>query len=201
MAVLSPMTDLQAVNRMLASIGQAPVNSLAITGIGDVAKCIAQLAETTRDVQTVGYSWNMDGDYKLTPDPVTGFILFPAGALEVDPTDSTVNVVVRRNPNNGLLNLYDVDNQRFTFPAAVGMTIVWGYEFNDLPPAARSYIATAAARRFQAQTVSSVILDRFNEVDELRAYMLLQRHERRVRDTNSFRASSSLRRWSGRRNF
>lgn len=201
MAVLSPMTDLEAVNRMLASIGQAPVNTLALTGIGDVAKAIQQLAETTRDVQTVGYSWNMDTDYDLTPDAITGYILFPAGALEVDPTDGTRNVVVRRNPNNSLMNLYDVDEQTFVFTEAVPMTIIWGYEFNDLPPAARSYIATAAARRFQAQTVSSPVLDRFNEEDELRAYMLLQRHERRVRDTNSFRASGSLRRWTGRRSF
>jgi hypothetical protein len=78
---------------------------------------------------------------------------------------------------------------------------VWGFEFDDLPQPARSYIATAAARRFQAQVVSSTVLDRFNAEDEDRAFQLLQRYERRCRDTNSFRRNPSLQRWTRRRAF
>lgn len=198
MAVLAPMTDLEAVNRMLGSIGQAPVNTLDVSGIGDAAKAKQQLLETARDVQTVGWSWNTDEDYTLTPDN-DGAILLPSGTLDLDAMDPTVSLVMRRHPTKGQMALYDADNQTFAFTESVDVKIVWGYPFNDLPQAARTYVATAAARRFQAQIVSSPILDRFNEEDEIRAFSLLQRHERRTRDTNSFRKSRSLQRWVRRR--
>lgn len=200
MAVLSPMTDLEAVNRMLASIGQAPVNTLQTTGIGDVAKARQQLIETARDVQAVGYSWNTDEDYELTPD-ADGAIILPNGVLDVDAMANTSNYVGRKHPSKGKMALYDADEQTFVFDEPVKVRIVWAYEFNDLPPAARAYVATAAARRFQAQIVSSTVLDRFNSQDEERAFLLLQRHERRVRDTNIFRRSPELSRWTGSRRF
>lgn len=198
--VLSPMTDLEAVNRMLGSIGQAPVNTIPTSGVGDAAKAAQQLLETARDVQTVGYCWNTDRNFQLTPD-ADGAILLPTGALDADASDPSTNLVVRLHPVKNQLALYDGDNLTFTFPAgiAVSTDIIWGYDFNGLPQPARSYIATAAARRFQAQVVSSVVLDRFNEEDEGRAFILLQRYERRCRDTNSFRKSASLQRWLKRR--
>ena len=196
--VLSPMTDLEAVNRMLASIGQAPVNTIPTSGVGDAAKAAQQLAETARDVQTVGYCWNSDASYTLSPDE-DGAILLPSGALDVDAAARTSNIQVRLHPTKEQLALYDGDEHTFVFDDDVDVNIIWGYDFNSLPQPARAYIATAAARRFQAQVVSSVVLDRFNEEDEARAFMLLQRYERRCRDTNSFRRSASLKRWTRRR--
>lgn len=198
MAMLTPMSDLEAVNRMLSSIGQAPVNTLSVGGIGDAAKAKQQLLETTRDVLTVGWSFNSDENYALTPDS-DGAILLPLGTLDVDAQSPSENIVVRRHPEKGELALYDADNQTFTFDAPASVKIIWGFEFNDLPSPARAYVATAAARRFQAQIVSSPILDRFNSEDEARAYLLLQRYERRTRDTNIFRRSPALQRWSKRR--
>ncbi len=198
-APFAPMTDLEAVNRMLASIGQAPVNAVPTSGVGDAAKAAKQLAETARDVQTVGYCWNSDSSFTLSPDASDGSIVLPNGALDVDASAPTSNITVRMHPVRQQLALYDGDNQTFTFTADVDVDIIWGYDFNELPQPARAYIATAAARRFQAQTVSSTILDRFNEEDESRAFILLQRYERRCRDTNSFRRSSSLQAWTKRR--
>lgn len=201
MAVLSPMSDLEAVNRMLASIGQAPVNTLDVTGVGDANKATQQLLETTRDVETEGWSWNTDYGFTLTPDETTGALLLPDGTLDIDASDATKNVVVRWHPTANQLALYDADNQTFTFTDTVDVDIIWGFTFNELPQAARSYIATAAARRFQAQTVNSPVLDRFNAEDEERAFLLLQRYERRARDTNSFRKSPALQAWTKRRSF
>jgi hypothetical protein len=205
MALLAPMSDLDAVNRMLASLGGSPVNTLDVAGVGDVADAKRHLTETLRDVETVGYSWNSDTSYPLTPDPTTGAILIPEGALDIDATDQTVNVVERVHPTLGQRALYDADNRTFDFSATytadapLNVDIIWGFEFNDIPQPARTYIATAAARRFQAQKINSTILDHFDEEDEMRAFLLLQRYERRSRDTNSFRRSASLQKWTGRR--
>jgi hypothetical protein len=199
--MLSPTTDLEAVNRMLSSIGQAPVNTIPSSGIGDAAKAAKQLMETAREVQAVGWSWNTDYGYTLTPDASDKAILLPNGALDMDASDNTQNTVVRSHPVRGSLALYDVDNQTFEFDANVDVDIVWGYDFNSLPVPAREYITVAAARRFQAQLINSTVLDHFNEEDEMRAYLLLQRHERRSRDTNSYRKNPGFLKWTSRRAF
>lgn len=201
MAVLAPMTDLEAVNRMLGSLGQSPVNTLEVPGVGDVADAARHLNEALRDVETVGWAFNTDYGFTLTRDETTGFIIIPDGVLDIDVSDSSVNAVERVLPTTGQRALYDADNHTFVFTADVTADIIWGFPFNDLPQAARSYIATAAARRFQAQKVNSPILDRYDSEDEERAFLLLQRYERRSRDTNSFRLSPSLQKWTGRRSF
>lgn len=203
MAVLSPMTTLEAVNRMLASIGQAPVNTLIVPGVGDAAQALQHLTETTRDVEELGWSWNSDEAYELTPDTTDGAIVLPSGVLDIDASDKSTNVVVRKHPTRGVPVLYDKDNHTFDFrdtvPDTLEVDIVWGFPFDELPAPARSYIATAAARRFQAQKVSSTILDRFNAEDQESAWLKLQRYEARASDTNIFRRSPALRRWTGRR--
>lgn len=203
--LLAPMTDLEAVNRMLASIGGTPVNTIDVAGVGDVADAVRHLTETLRDVEAVGYSWNSDTAYPLIPDTTDGAIVIPDGVLDIDASDKSINVIERVHPTRGQRALYDADNRTFDFSATynkdapLNVEIIWGFPFNDLPQPARSYIATAAARRFQAQKVNSPILDRFDEQDEQLAFLLLQRYERRSRDTNSFRKSSTLQKWTGRR--
>lgn len=184
--LLSPTTELEAVNRMLGSIGQSPVNSITVTGIPDVTRALARLRETLIDVEAMGWSWNTDRNYSLSPD-TEGYIAIPTGALEVDPEDKTLNVVVRRNPETSELSLFDIDNQTFKFTGALPCVVTWGHPFEDIPQAARTFVALTAARKFQAQVVSSSVLDKFNEEDAQAAWGLLLRIERRTRDTNSFR--------------
>lgn len=202
MALLSAMTELEAVNKMLRSIGQAPVNSLAVAGIGDVADAIDALTTTARDVQTVGYWFNTDENYDLTVGS-DGYIRVPEGVLELDPQDPLLTVSVRLLPDESGFALWDGDNLTFTWAAAttVPCKIIWGFSFDTLPASARTYIATAAARRFQAQKVSSTILDRYDEIDEERAFTLMQRRDRAARDTNTFRRSLHHLRWGRRRAF
>lgn len=199
MALIEAMTDLDAVNKMLKSIGQAPVNSILISGIGDVTAAVQDLEETSRDVQTAGWAFNTDDPYTLTPD-VNGIIAVPTGYLDIDASDVTLNVTPRRHPD-GRMALWDLDNSTFVFTGPVDCKVIWGFAFNDLPQAAKTYISTAAARRFQARKVSSTVLDKFNATDEERAWLLLVRSERRNRDTNLFRTNSAVRRFFSRRRF
>lgn len=198
MAIIEPMSSLEAVNKMLSAIGQAPVNTINVAGVGDAAKAVQQLLEVTREVQTVGWSFNTDYAIDLPPNPTDSSIVVPLQALDIDASAATTTVVQRRHPS-GSMALYDADNHTFAFTAAVTVDILWGWPFDDLPQPARSYIATAASRRFQAQILSSPVLDRFNAIDEDRAWTMLQRYERRSRDTNSFRKSASLSRWTKKR--
>lgn len=196
--MLNPSTELEAVNRMLESIGQMPVSDVSVSGIPDVSDALRALRDTTRDTLAMGWSWNTDTGYTLQPN-AEGYIELPGGYLDADPEDKTTNVTVRRNPATGLMSLYDGDNKTFVFTASVDVKIIWGFPFEDLPQPARTYIAVAAARRFQARKVSSSVLDRFNEEDEARAWNLVMRSERRNRDTNSFRNNAEAARMQRRR--
>ena len=64
---LSPMTELEAVNAMLLSIGQAPVNTLEVAGIKDVSFARLMLHNTNRQVQSRGWWFNRELGYELTP--------------------------------------------------------------------------------------------------------------------------------------
>lgn len=189
MAVLSAMTELEAVNEMLMSIGQAPVNTLNVTGIKDVNIAKARLTSETRRVLTQGWNFNTDENYELSPN-VDGVILIPSGVIRVDGTSPSDDFTIRRG--NAGMALYNKTDQTFVFAAPVKVKVMWAFAFEDLPETARCYIATAAARRFQARVVGSQILDRYGEEDEAKAWALLQRDERGSRKTNLFRGNAGM---------
>lgn len=190
MPMIAPMSELDAVNELLMSIGQSPVNTLNVTGIKDVSLAKMRLTAVLRRVQTRGWSWNTDDAYKLSPD-ADGHILIPDGALRVNPTASSDGNTVRRNGAKGMC-LYNRADESFVFKTAVELRVVWGFPFEDLPETARCYVATAAGRRFQANVIGSTILDRFEEEDVMSAWMLLEREERASRRTNLFRSNARM---------
>ncbi len=65
-----PTTDaqgeLQAVNQILASVGQAPVTTLEQTN-PDVAIAYQTLLEVSREVQAEGWTFNKEGHYEMAP--------------------------------------------------------------------------------------------------------------------------------------
>ena len=68
MVQLTKTTQLEAVNVMLSAIGEAPVSSLENSQLEDVAVAQNILNETIVDVQTTGYNFNSEYNYKISPD-------------------------------------------------------------------------------------------------------------------------------------
>lgn len=58
----SPTTVLEAVNTMLSSIGEAPVNSLA-SGFEDAELAESIINNVNREVQSKGFVFNTDLEY------------------------------------------------------------------------------------------------------------------------------------------
>lgn len=196
MPVLSAMTELEAVNEMLMSIGQAPVSTLEVTGIKDVNIAKAELLKVSRRVQSHGWNWNSDTEYELMPD-VDGIIVTPTDVIKIDASDKRRRVVQRRHPTKGMA-IYDQDNQTFIFDKPIKFDVVWLFAFEDVPETARCYIATSAGRKFQSRVIGSRILDAFQEADEMMAWTLLIREERASRDSNLFRNNPEMMRYSRR---
>lgn len=178
---LLPETKLDAVNQMLASIGQAPVNSLDVAGIRDVA--IAELALDTelRKVLTKPWSFNSDYDYPLSPDGNKN-ILIPSTAVKVDPVNTRDDYVMRWN--TGSFMLYDRCKRTFEFEESVDCNITWLYEFEQIPQHARGYVSTKAARIFQSQVIGSPILYEYTAAHETEARATFLTIERQIDDTS-----------------
>ena len=179
---LTPMTELDAVNMMLISIGQTPVNTLEVSGIRDVAIAQTILQNTAREIQGQGWWFNQETDYEVSPDG-SGYVAVPVTAFHFDPVDCTHNYVPR--DNSGTMSLYDLTDKTFVITEdPLKVDVIWFFDFDEIPQAARNYIAVRAARRFQAYMVGSQILHEYTKEDEGIALTECKRLDLKSRDVN-----------------
>ena len=180
-----PQTELDAVNQMLQSIGQSPVNTLAVTGVKDVNIARQTLHNTLREVLTRGYDFNSDDQYPLTRD-VNGKVAIPANALKVDPCEARFRYVERVDPADEVRRFYDRDKHTFVLTSDVKVDIVWFFPYVEIPQAARAHIAHKAGRIFQAGAVGSRILYEYTKEREMETLAELERSHLQTLDANLF---------------
>lgn len=177
--LLTPTTELEAVNVCLANIGESPVS--AITGDITVDAALARdlVRQVTREIQTSGFYWNTEIDYELIPNTANNIVL-PANILSVDTTgqDKGSDLVAR-----GRL-LYDRVNHTYTFTDKVTVTMVVALSFEELPEICRRYIAIRSARIYQERVMGSGAVSNFNAADEDMARAALLAENMEVEDNN-----------------
>lgn len=183
MAIITPTTELEAVNILLQAIGESPTSSLTGNVGVDVVTAQGTLNEVLKNVQSEGWLFNTEHDYPL-PRDVNGEIHLPANALSVD-VDRTryyaIDAVTRGT------RLYDRKNHTFVFDDDVEAKIIFGLGFTDLPQTARYYVTYRAARRFQDTSLGSSDLHRFNKEDEISARIRFENEQSDDGDLNFLR--------------
>ncbi len=146
---LSPTTKLEAVNTMLTSIGEQPVQTDDFAGLSDAAIAAQILDNVSRAVQSRGWIFNTDLDDELVADSSLGnkgVINIPNNVLRVDVTsrvrDGATDIVERGR------QLYDrqTNNNLFDAGTKVKVNLVKHLVFEDLPEPARRYIAIRSAQ-------------------------------------------------------
>ena len=164
MANASLTSLLDAINTLLDCVGESPINSLEVSGLVDVAKAKALLAETSLAVQTSGWDFNTEKSYPLVRT-TDGTIVLTPNTLKVSLSDkySDLNVIQRG------LKLYDKKNHTMTFTKDLLVDIVFYLPWDDLPQAARRYIMIKASRIYQARELGSDTQHRFSEREEFDA--------------------------------
>lgn len=180
-APTAAMTRLDAVNSLLASIGQSPINTLVSPIPKDAAQAEIAIDTVLREVLSMGWSFNTDYDYELIPDGNDN-ILVPANAMFVDPESMAKDYVIRYE--NSVAKLYDRENNTFVIPSKVKCRIVWAYEFEEVSQPVRQYITARAGRIFQSQIMGSQILYQYTAELEAEAYANFKRMERRQGNLN-----------------
>ena len=132
---LSMTSELDAINIMLGTIGESPINSLdAATGVVDAVTARAILSEVSVQVQEEGWHFNTEYEFVLTPALGTKEIYVPANTIEVDASAydrNDIDVAIRGN------RLYDRKNKTFQFQQDIKADLTILLEFNELPRAAR----------------------------------------------------------------
>jgi hypothetical protein len=180
------MTELEAVNLMLGSIGESAVASLGDPLNSDALTAISCLSTSNRTIQSIG--WFFNERFETWPRTVDGEIIVPLNALSVATTGVSKGIrAVRSNDK-----LYDVDNNTFVWTQAPDVQVIYIIPFEDLPQAARDYIVEDAGIRFQANSVGSEALYKFERDRMYQLRSLLMREQRRTSQPNMLTDSWSV---------
>ena len=185
----APLTELEAINIMLSTIGEAPVSSLsADQSTVDVGIAQSVLREVSIQVQEEGWQFNTEINWPLTPVTGSGEIQIPANCIQIDTVgvDRDVDVAQRGQ------RLYDRINHTFAFTKPLTVDMVLLLDFTDLPQAARHYINVRAARVFQQRVVGSDTLGSFTKLDEALARAALKKLDSNNADYNILSGSWSV---------
>lgn len=138
---MSIFTKLNVVNDMLATLGEAPLNSLE----EDHPLTAAALRVlNTVNLQEQAREWWFNKEMITLPaDPITGVVVVPADAISCDPIDIALPYTQRG------ARLYDNATGTYVIGKAVACNLVRLVEFDDLPILARAYISIMCQQQFQ----------------------------------------------------
>lgn len=177
--ILTSNKALEAINDMLAAIGEAPVNTLEDSQNVDVENAIRVLNKVNRQVQSKGWSFNHIEDTYLNVDITTKKIKWQDDLLYLVGTDGTK--YIQRGDY-----VYDFDNQTDTFDSDIEVEIIRLVDFDYMPPVARDYIVAKAARIFQTQTLNDDSIGQNLMSQEQEAWAALQEYEMELGDYTMF---------------
>lgn len=180
-------SELEALNMMLTAADEAPVQSLTLAGHLPLATAKEVLNDTIRTCLTRGWAFNTEYAFPLTKD-VDGKIAIPANFLMVDvDTASTTSDPIQRGAF-----LYDRAAHSYVFTSDLKATVKVLLPWDELPQAARGYIAIRAARSFQVRMQAGEFVFKYTEDQEALALDTLQIHESETSDANFLTDSYSV---------
>lgn len=164
----STMTELEAVNVLLTTIGEAPVNTLTGNQVTDVAIAKQVLNEVSREVQSQGWHFNTEEGVRLSP-ALDKRIAIPVDTARID--IDGIDVV----PRSGYL--FNKTDRTFTFDKTVEAEVVFYQDFEALPDTAKRYIAIRSARIYADRMLNSETIHQMLARDEQRALIDLKEFE------------------------
>ena len=170
-------TELEAINEMLAAVGQAPVTSIDldqddIPTNPDVAMARETLQQVSREVQAEGWTFNREYNYPLLPD-ADNHIKIPSNVLQIDLNRGYYkhrgSDPIRREGK-----LYDRTNHTYEWEGTQHCDILWLFPWEDLPRPIQDYITNRASAVFAQRIVGDMNLYQtlLAKSQECRAYAL-----------------------------
>jgi len=190
MTIITRTTELEAVNTILSTIGEAPLSTLtgSLPVDGTTAKNI--LNEISREVQSAGWHYNSHYKVDLTRD-ADNKVPVGTDVLRVELNNkydkSSYDVVQRGSYLYNLAKNSETFDQDFT-----DNTIVYILDFSKLPEQARRYITIRSARVFHDRTLGANTIHKFSSEDEARSLAVMRQAEAHTGDHTIFDSDLQL---------
>ena len=184
MTITSRTTELEAVNTILSTIGEAPLSTLtgSLPVDGTTAKNI--LNEISREVQSAGWHFNTQYKVDLTRD-TDNKVPIGTDVVRVELNNkydkSSYDVVQRGSYLFNLAKNSNIFDQDFT-----ENTLIYLLAFDDIPEQARRYITIRSARVFHDRTLGANTLHKFSSEDEARSLAVFKQAEMQTGDNTIF---------------
>lgn len=169
-ATLESSDELDAVNEMLSAIGESPVNSLEGDPNADVANCRRILATINRQVQSRGWTFNIEEGATLIPDVFSRTIPYMRDYLKMSSTGGTAYI-----NRQGLV--YDRLAKTDEFTGPIQVDLIRLREFSEMPECFRAYILAKASRRFNNRFYGAAEVEASLQEQEAEAWQLLNEYE------------------------
>ena len=158
-------SELAAINEMLSSIGEPPVSTLDGSGNVDVANARRILYVTNKEIQSKGWTFNIEEGVTLQPDVFSGLIPYNADYLAMYKTGTS-------NPYiNKAGFVYDRLQRTDVFEEGISVDLIRLRPLEEMPECFRRWIVARASRKFAFRFFGSPDVDQMLKEEEGLAQM------------------------------
>lgn len=169
-ATLGSSDELDAINDMLAAIGESPVNSLEGEPNADVSNCRRILNQVNREVQSRGWTFNIEEGAVLMPDVFSRQIVYLNEYLKMSTSGGTAYI------NRGGL-VYDRNAKTDEFTTSITVDLIRLRDYSEMPECFRSYIVAKASRRFNIRFFGAAEIEGSLQEQEQEAWQMINEYE------------------------
>lgn len=174
------LSELDVINEMLSTLGEAPLNEL------DEEHPLVPAARRIMRVATyrvLSESWWFNEERATLPhDPDTGEVLTPADTIRADPEDRSWVLVQRGR------RLYDPLSGSYNIGKPVKVILIRSIPFADLPPTAQHYVSLLSQVTFNKAYDGDEVKLRTLAADMQQALLVLRAEHARNVDANLLKA-------------
>jgi hypothetical protein len=162
--------ELGAINDMLAAIGESPVSSLEGDPNADVANCRRILNQVNREIQSRGWTFNIEEAASLLPNALTGLIDYLPSYLRMTTSGGTAYI-------NRAGYVYDRTTKTDIFTDPIEVDLIRLKQYGEMPECFRSYIVAKASRRFNIRFFGAGEIEGSLQEQEADAWQAIQEYE------------------------
>ena len=179
--IITPLTELDAVNEILTSIGSDGVVTLEeIEQNIDASVADKMLKAVSQEIQQEGWDFNTIHTLTLSPDVNTGRIKWDTSLLRVPST--------YRNRGGFFFNVSDYTDK---FTGNLVLTnVVQELPFEELPAVFRKYVTVKASLSFATRFLGDAELEQSLNVELAKAYADVMTYELDTQKPNVFNNTS-----------
>lgn len=167
---LTAYTELDAVNSIIGTIGESPIDTLDDLSNVDAINALRILRDNSRREQARGWSFNIIPEFTLNPEASTGKIPWNSNYLSLKGLNE--EKLVRKD--NYVIDLAS-DTREFSSPITAEAVILM--PFDELPEAMRNYIIAKASFQFQSRYFGDDSMAKITQAEVQEAWQYLQEYE------------------------